>query len=79
MVRLSDLEPLLSERMNRTLTVAQAALPESQFRAFRKLFLDEFGKNGLLTDLDRLFADSSHSPERHGSGRNTLRKRGGVP
>lgn len=74
-----DIENLLSQCMSRILTYAQAALPESQFRAFRKLVLDEFGKSGLASDLERLIVNSSHSPERHGTGRHTLRKKGGVP
>jgi hypothetical protein len=74
-----DIENRLSQSMSRILTYAQAALPESQFRAFRKLVLDEFGKSGLASDLDRLIANSSHSTERHGTGRNIPRKKGGVP
>ncbi|MBK9521373.1 MAG: hypothetical protein IPO13_07110 [Rhodocyclaceae bacterium] len=31
---------------NRVLLYAQAALPQSQFDAFKKLFLDEFGRVG---------------------------------
>jgi hypothetical protein len=34
----------MNARKNRLLLVAEAALPESQFRAFRKLVLDEFGR-----------------------------------
>lgn len=79
MVSIVDIEALLTQRKSRVLTCAEAALPESQFRAFRKFFLDEFGKSGFISDLDRLFANSSHSMERNGTGRNTLRKKGGVP
>lgn len=66
MVDAKAVEELMSERKNRVLTCAEAALPASQFKAFRKFFLDEFGKNGFGKDLDRLFANSSHSTERHG-------------
>lgn len=78
MVSVLAIEELLGERKNRVLTCAEAALPASQYKAFRKFFLDEFGKNGFGKDLDRLFASSSHSLEPHGSGRNRLRKKGGV-
>jgi len=42
---------LIQARVAKTLTVAEAALPKSQFLAFRKLMLDEFGRNGLETEL----------------------------
>lgn len=46
--------------MNRVLLIAQAALSENQFQAFRKLFLDEFGKSGLGKDLERLLENRSY-------------------
>lgn len=53
--------PLLLEavnaRKNRALRIAEAALPESQFRAFRGLFLDEFGRNGLERELEQIVAE----------------------
>jgi hypothetical protein len=55
MVRREDIEQLLNPHLNRLLLVAETALPPSQFQAFRKLALDEFGKNGFGRDLDRLF------------------------
>lgn len=57
---------LLNARKNRVLLVAQAALPESQFSAFKKLFLDEFGRNGLEGELQRLEAETQHSKGRNG-------------
>lgn len=47
----------IDARKNRALRYAQAALPESQFRAYRGLFLDEFGQSGLERDLVRIVAD----------------------
>ncbi len=44
----------LNARKNRVLLFAQAALPESQFQAFRKLFLGEFGRDGLERELERI-------------------------
>jgi hypothetical protein len=47
----------LNARKNRLLLVAEAALPESQFRAFRKMFLCELGKDGLERDLAAILAE----------------------
>ncbi len=51
---------LLNARKNRVLLVAQLSLPESQFKAFRQIFLDEFGKGGLEKELARVFAEKRH-------------------
>lgn len=51
---------LLNARKNRVLLVAQASLPESQFKAFRQIFLDEFGKGGLEKELERVIAEKQH-------------------
>lgn len=51
---------LLNARKNRVLLVAQSSLPESQFKAFRQLFLDEFGKGGLEKELARVLAEKQH-------------------
>jgi hypothetical protein len=37
----------------------------AQFKAFRRLFLDEFGKSGLEMELVRVFAEEQDK-ERHG-------------
>lgn len=42
---------LVTVRVGKMLTVAETALPPSQFKAFRKLMLDEFGRNGLESAL----------------------------
>lgn len=47
----------VNARKNRALRIAEAALPESQFRAFRGLFLDEFGRNGLERELERIVVE----------------------
>lgn len=49
MVSLAAILALLNHRKNRVLRIADAALPESQFRAFQGLLLDEFGREGLET------------------------------
>lgn len=39
-----NLVECLNARKARLLLIAEAALPESQFRAFRRFVLDEFGR-----------------------------------
>lgn len=54
----------LDQRKHRVLLVAQAALPATQFEAFRKILLDEFGKSGFQRELED--ALNGH----HGKARN---------
>ncbi len=54
MVSLVQLVELVNRRVTRILLVAEASLPASQFQAFRKVVLDEFGRNGLVRELERL-------------------------
>ena len=56
MVMLQAVVEALNARKHRVLLLAQAALPESQYQAFRKLFLGEFGKDGLERELGRIIA-----------------------
>ena len=42
-------------RMKRILDVAELAVPSEKFSLFRKVLLDEFGKNGLDKELRELF------------------------
>jgi hypothetical protein len=60
------IKDLLNARKSRVLLFAQASLPEHQFIAFKKLFLDEFGDRGLDGELQKLFN------KQHGMGRNGL-------
>jgi hypothetical protein len=55
MVDLDTVLSLVKPRMSRVLLMAEAMLPEKQFSAFRKLVLDEFGRSGLETELERVF------------------------
>lgn len=57
---------LINQRKNKVLLMAQAALPEHQFAAFRTLLLDEFGRKGLEGELAKHYAES----RRHGTDRN---------
>ena len=76
MVMLPAILALLNQRKNRVLRIAEAALPETQFRAFRGLLLDEFGRDGLDRDLARLVAEAE---QRNGPGRPIRAKEGGAP
>lgn len=42
---------MLNRRKSRLLLLAQSALPEHQFKAFKALLLDEFGQKGLEGEL----------------------------
>lgn len=65
---------LLNARKNRVLLLAQSSLPEHQFQAFKKLFLDEFGERGLEKELKPLLIQQ-HGME--GNGReHTMQERG---
>ena len=54
---------LIKPRISQVLTIAEAALPSSQFMAFGKLVLDEFGWNGLETEIHDLV---KHHDKRNG-------------
>jgi len=51
MVTKELLEHIINPHLNQVLLVAETALPPSQFQAYRKVLLNEFGKNGLVKDL----------------------------
>jgi len=55
MIESRDIMNLVNAHVSKMLTVAETALPERQFAAFRKLMFDEFGRNGLETELRDLF------------------------
>ena len=57
METLQEILKRLDQSKNETLLLAQSSLPQSQFEAFRKIFLNIFGKNGLEKELARLYAE----------------------
>ena len=57
MMLLTILLEAVNARKNKALQLAQVGMSEPQFRAFRGLFLDEFGRNGLESELVRIVAD----------------------
>ena len=65
MVTLQIVLDLLNAHKNRALRIAEASMPPSQFKAFRRLFLDEFGKSGLERELVIVFDEEQHK-DRHG-------------
>ena len=69
---------LVNDRVKQILLVAEAALPASQFQAFRTVVLNHFGRNGLVGDLE--FLDGKlGSQAGNGQGRNTPCTKGGGP
>ena len=48
---------LLNARKKQVLLFAQSSMSESQFEAFRRLFLNEFGKSGFEKELARVLAE----------------------
>ena len=65
----------LDERKNRLLLTAQVGLPENQFEAYRKILLDELGRNGFERDLEEVLMQHT---ERNGTGGN-IHAGKGVP
>jgi hypothetical protein len=55
MVTKEEIMELLRMHINRVLLIAESSLTESQFKAYRKLILDEFGQSGLEKELDTMF------------------------
>ena len=60
MTAIEDIERRINMRLNNVLLVAEAALPPSQFLAFRKFALNEFGNSGLGKELERLLGENQH-------------------
>lgn len=71
-----QIEQLINARLKNILRYAELLpLTPGQYTAFRRLVLNEFGKDGLVRELARV----TYSQEGNGSGRNTLSKEGGAP
>ena len=67
MIDLDTIRALIKPRMRKVLEFGELAIPPAQFAAFRKLVLDEFGRSGLESELERAFR--KHHQERDGTGR----------
>jgi hypothetical protein len=57
MVTLQEILRLLDQSKNEALLLAQSSLSQSQFEAYRKIYLNIFGKNGLEKELAQLYAE----------------------
>lgn len=57
---------LLNSRKNKILLIAQTAMTENQFKAFKRLFLDELGERGLEQELKPLLTEKQHGMDGHG-------------
>lgn len=55
-----NIERLINPHLNQVLLVAESALTSSQFQAFRKIALNEFGNSGLGKELERLFSETQN-------------------
>lgn len=66
MIPLITLLELLNARKSKILLIAEASLPETQFRAFRKLLLGEFGEKGLEGDLQKIYTKDHSSKDGYG-------------
>jgi len=75
MVTLQEILKRLDQSKNETLLLAQSSLPQSQFEAFRKIFLNIFGKNGLEKNWQGYMPKIGN---RIGTGRNRSCKKGGA-
>jgi hypothetical protein len=60
MVTLSAILEVVNHSKNEALLLAQSSLSESQYVAFRKMYLNIFGKKGLEQELARVFAEDRH-------------------
>lgn len=57
-VAVSVLIKMINARKSKVLTLAEASMPPQQFRAFRKLFLGEFGEKGLEGELQKIYTEA---------------------
>ena len=57
MIDIDTIRALVKPRMRRVLEFGELAIPPAQFAAFRKLVLDEFGRSGLESELERVFQE----------------------
>jgi hypothetical protein len=55
MVTKEEIMELVRMHLSRVLLMAESSLSESQFKAYRKLVLDEFGQSGLDKELEAIF------------------------
>lgn len=54
MVSQDQIVQLVNARVKKILDFAELSLPQDKFLIFRKLTLDEFGRSGLVKELERV-------------------------
>jgi hypothetical protein len=54
MVSQDQIVQLVNARVKKILDFAELSLPQDKFPIFRKLTLDEFGRSGLIKELERV-------------------------
>ena len=54
MVSQDQIVQLVNARVKKILDLAELSLPQDKFLIFRKLTLDEFGRSGLVKELERV-------------------------
>lgn len=77
MVARDEVMKLVNSSLSTVLDAAEAALPEAQFRAFRKLALNQFGQARFGKGLDRVLGELVSRGQEYGQA--NTRKKGGVP
>lgn len=54
MIHQDQIVQLINARVKKILDFAELSLPQEKFPVFRKLTLDEFGRSGLVKELERV-------------------------
>lgn len=58
MVSQDQIVQLVNARVKKILDFAELSLPQDKFLIFRKLTLDEFGRSGLVKELERVMRNT---------------------
>ena len=77
MVAGGSMQELIDKRLNRVLTVVELSVPREKYELCRKVILDEFGRKGLVRDLEEWFGGRG-SQGRNGSGGPIPRREDGA-
>lgn len=64
-IALQLLIEMINARKGKVLTLAEASMHPNQFKAFKKLFFNEFGDKGLEGELRKIYTES-HKQDRKG-------------
>lgn len=57
-IALPILIQMINARKHKVLLIAEASMPPHQYKAFRKLFLCEFGDKGLEGEICKIYTES---------------------